>query len=272
LLLLMAAWAAPGAQAASDDVLSSLNWARQRGCNPSAVIPLESNLRLQKAARRVAAGASLRDALAAEGYVASESSELHISGAVSPAEITHALSANFCTTLADPKLRDIGAQRRGSEIWILLAAPVAAPAAEDAGAVRRRILELVNAARAAGRRCGPKYFAPSAPLTLNTRLNNAALAHSREMARYGEFDHRGHDGSTPESRVERAGFGAYRIVGENIAAGAMSPAEVAEGWLSSPAHCENIMDGRFTEMGIAYTANPKSAAGMYWAQDFAAPR
>ena len=273
LLLLVAVWVVPASQAASEDVLSSVNSARQRGCNVSATrAPLRSNVHLQHAAGRVAGGTPLRDALAAEGYVAAQSSALHFSGAVSAPEITRSLTANFCRTVADPNLREMGAQRRGDEVWILLAAPVAAPAVADAGAVRLRILELVNAARATGRRCGVKYFAPSAPLTLDSKLSSAALAHSREMAQYVEFDHRGHDGSTPTERVERAGYGAYRIVGENIAAGAMTPADVTQGWLSSPAHCENIMDGRFTQMGIAYAANPKSAAGMYWTQDFAAPR
>ena len=273
LLLLVAAWSAPASQAAGEDVLSAVNSARQLGCHAFATQPaLRSNLQLQKAAGRVADGAALRDALAAEGYVAAESSALHLSGAVSAPEITRSLTANFCRTLTDPNLREAGTQRRGNDVWILLAAPVAAPSAADAGAVRQRILQLVNAARAAGRHCGANYFAPAAPLTLDSKLSSAALAHSREMARYLEFDHRGHDGSTPTARVERAGYGTYRIVGENIAAGAMTPAEVAEGWLLSAAHCENIMDGRFTQMGIAFAANPKSAAGMYWTQDFAMRR
>ena len=92
------------------------------------------------------------------------------------------------------------------------------------------------------------------------------------MATRNALDHRGRDGSTPAVRVERAGYGAHRIVGENIAAGAMTAAEVTAGWLDSPAHCENIMDGRFTQIGIAYAASPNTAAGMYWTQDFAAPR
>ena len=92
------------------------------------------------------------------------------------------------------------------------------------------------------------------------------------MASTGNFDHRGHDGSTPAMRVARAGYGRNPIVGENIAAGAMTPAEVTEGWLASPPHCENIMDGRFTQMGIAYAENLKSAGGVYWTQEFAAPR
>jgi uncharacterized protein YkwD len=34
----------------------------------------------------------------------------------------------------------------------------------------------------------------------------------------------------------------------------------------------NIMDGRFTQMGMAFAASPNTDAGMYWTQDFAAPR
>jgi uncharacterized protein YkwD len=111
-----------------------------------------------------------------------------------------------------------------------------------------------------------------APLSLNPVLSNAALTHSQSMARYDEFDHRGHDGSSPATRVQRAGYGSYLIVGENIAAGAMTPAEVTEGWLQSPAHCENIMDARFAEIGIAYAVNTASSELVYWTQDFAGPR
>jgi uncharacterized protein YkwD len=191
---------------------------------------------------------------------------------VTDAQIARTLTAHDCATLINPKLREIGVQRRGHDVWMVLAAPVSLPTAADAASVSQHILDRVNAARAAGRRCGARYFAPAAPLTLNSRLTGAALAHSLEMAKYGEFDHRGHDGSTPVMRVRRAGYGAYSIVGENIAAGAMTAAEVTDGWLASPAHCENIMDARFTQIGIAFAANLNTSVGLYWTQDFAAPR
>jgi uncharacterized protein YkwD len=234
--------------------------------------PLQNSPKLQRAAVRVAGGAALRDALAAESYSASESSALHFSGAVNDAQIARTLQGSYCRTLTDPKLRELGAERRGHELWIVLAAPVAGPGGADGAKVSRQILDIVNGARAAGRRCGAKYFPPAAPLALNDRLASAALAHSRDMAKNNQFDHRGQDGSTPALRVERAGYGEHRIVGENIAVGAMTPREVTEGWLESPAHCENIMDGRFTQIGIAYAASRNTAAGMYWTQDFAAPR
>jgi uncharacterized protein YkwD len=270
--LLMAGLAAALPHAATADVLAAVNWARQRGCHVSAPrAPLQNSPRLQNAAGRLAGGSALREALAEAGYPAAESSALHFSGAVDDAQIVRTLTASFCRTLTNPKLLEIGSQRRGQEVWMVFAAPVTLPAAAAAASVSRHILDLVNAARAAGRRCGMKYFPPVAPLTLNSRLTDAALAHSREMARNGLLDHRGRDGSSPATRVERAGYGAHRIVGENIAAGAMTPAEVTDGWLDSPAHCENIMDRRFTQIGIAYAASVDTA-GMYWTQDFAAPR
>jgi uncharacterized protein YkwD len=258
------------AYAANSDVLKTVNGAR-RGCNAPAA-PLHSSPKLERAAARLAGGAALHDALAAEGYSASQFSELHLSGALNEEQIARTLKANNCGTLSDPKLREFGSQRRGHELWIVLAAPVAAPSAGDGARVSRQILDIVNAARAAGRRCGAKYFPPAAPLTLNGRLASAAIVHSRDMAKNNRFNHRGQDGSTPALRVERAGYGEHRIVGENIAVGAMTPLEVAEGWLLSPAHCENIMDGRFTHIGIGYAASRDATAGMYWTQDFAAPR
>ena len=258
-------------QVARADVLDAMNWARLRGCHTGAArTRLRVDPRLQSAAGRLAAGAGLHQALAAQGYLASQSAALHLSGAVNDAQIARALTANYCRTLTDPALREAGAERRGRDVWIVMAAPVPMPAAADAASVSRSILERVNAARAAGRRCGARYYAPAAPLELNAKLAAAALAHSRDMARHGEFDHRGHDGSTPALRVRRAGFGAFRVVGENIAAGAMTPKQVADGWLASPAHCENIMDARFTEVGMGYAANLDTAAGLYWTQDFAA--
>ena len=269
--LLSQAWSAHAATP-SAALVDTINWVRQRGCHAPAVpAALREDAKLDKAARRLAAGGALHEVLSAEGYIASESGALHLSGAVNDAQISRMLGANYCHTLTDLRFREIGALRSGSDVWVLIAAPVAVPAAADADGVSRRILELVNAARAAGRRCGDKSFPPAPPLTLNAELAAAALAHSREMARYREFDHRGHDGSTPAARIKRAGYGTYRIVGENIAAGAMSPAQATEGWLASPAHCENIMDARFTQMGVAFALNLKSAEALYWTQDFAAP-
>jgi len=256
---------------AAADALEAANRERMRGCGVAVGrMPLQSSSKLQQAAKRYADGASLQGAMTAAGYLAAQSSAIHLTGPMSDAEIERMLGEHYCGTLQDPQLRDFGAERRGRDLWMVLGAPVALGAPGDASSVNRRILSLVNEARAAGRRCGGKYFAPVGPLALDEALTRAALEHSRDMAAHDLFDHRGHDGSTPGMRVDRAGFGDHRIVGENIAAGAMTPGDVTKGWLASPAHCENIMDGRFTLMGIAYAENLSTRSAVFWTQDFAA--
>ena len=258
---------------AGADPLESANWVRFYGCHVAVPRPpLHNNPKLQKAAARLAGGDKLHDAMAAVGYAAARASAVHLSGAFSEAEISHSLAANDCSTLSDPRFREFGAQRRGRDLWMVFGAPAAVPSDADPVSMAVRVLEVVNAARGAGRRCGGKYFAPAAALSPDPALTRAALDHSRDMAAHGEFEHRGHDASTPSDRVQRAGFGSFSIVGENIAAGIMTPSEVADGWLASAAHCENIMDGRFANIGIAYAANPGDSYGLYWTQVFASHR
>jgi uncharacterized protein YkwD len=261
--------------------LNAANSARLHGCATSGTptplrtplrTPLFYNMQLQQAAQRYSHGASLQTAIAGAGYLAAQSAAIHLSGPTNDAEMESMLVARDCRTLQDPNIREFGAEQRGRDVWMIFAAPVVLPARGDAASVSREILDLVNAARAAGRRCGGKYFAPAGPLALDSSLTRAALEHSRDMAEHDLFDHGGHDGSTPSVRVDRAGFGAHRIVGENIAAGAMTPKQVTEGWLASPAHCENIMDNRFTLIGIAFAENLRTSSAVFWTQDFAARR
>jgi uncharacterized protein YkwD len=234
--------------------------------------PLFYSVKLEQAAKRYSQGSALQKAAADSGYLAAEIAGIHLSGPASDAEVERMLIKHDCPTLQDAKMREFAAVRRGREIWMVLAAPVTLPARGDAASVSSEVLNLVNAARSAGRRCGGKYFAPVAPLTLDPMLTQAALQHSRDMAEHDAFDHRGYDGSSPATRIERAGFKNHRLVGENIAAGATTAPEVTHGWLASPAHCENIMDGRFTLLGVAYAENLHTPSGVFWTQDFAAPR
>ena len=69
----------------------------------------------------------------------------------------------------------------------------------------------------------------------------------------------------------RAGY-LWRITGENIAAGQLSPEAAVAGWIKSPGHCENLMNEGYTEMGVAGAVNPTSKMGFYWAQEFGTPR
>ena len=85
------------------------------------------------------------------------------------------------------------------------------------------------------------------------------------------MDHTGRDGSSPADRITRTGY-KWRMVGENLASGIMTPEEAVAGWLQSPHHCENLMTPRFTEMGVAFAVNAATDAGVYWTQTFGTPR
>ena len=74
------------------------------------------------------------------------------------------------------------------------------------------------------------------------------------------------------ARLVRAVGYKEKLVGENIAYGPESLDEVMRGWLDSPGHCENIMDPRFAEMGLALAAGQGARHGLYWVQVLAQPR
>jgi uncharacterized protein YkwD len=270
-LLLLAALLAALPTISRANLNDAVNWARLQGCPAPVRSLLRDSLKLRQAVARIANGVPVKTALSSAGYVAAQSAAVHVSGAASDAQVGSMLAAHYCGTLTNRQLLEIGAQRRGRDVWILLATQVSLPNSSDALLIHRQILDLVNKARVSGRLCGSTAFKPAAPLSLNTLLSRAAYAHSQDMAAHGVFDHRGHDGSTPVTRVEQAGYGGYLIVGENIAAGAMTAAEVTQGWLDSPAHCENIMDPRFSEIGIGFAVNASSSELIYWTQEFAAP-
>src|SRR5947209_7111785 len=109
------------------------------------------------------------------------------------------------------------------------------------------------------------------PLAPDAILERAAAQYARDMATYGYMDHTGRDGSSPEERITRSGY-RWRETGENLASGIMRPEDAVAGWLRSPEHCANLMDPAFRHMGVAYAVNPRLEAGVYWAQEFGAPR
>ena len=105
-------------------------------------------MQLQQAAERYSHGVSLQSAIAGAGYLAAQSAAIHLSGPTSDAQIESMLIARDCGTLRDQRIREFGAEQRGRDIWMILAAPVVLPERGDAASVSRVILDLVNAARA----------------------------------------------------------------------------------------------------------------------------
>jgi secreted trypsin-like serine protease len=106
-----------------------------------------------------------------------------------------------------------------------------------------QVVVLVNVERAAVA-CGP--------LTMHPQLNQAALAHSADMALNDFFDHTGSDGSSVTERMEAAGYVNWWTAAENIAAGQTTPEEVMTSWMNSPGHRANILNCDFEDIGVGY--------------------
>lgn len=271
--------------AAQADTVAALQALRAGGCGgtTSAAPLLKRNPVLDRAAGAWGAGTAPAAALESVGYAHRALATFHLTTDAATADaLLHQLD---CRQAADPALREFGLYQRGTQSWLVLAAargvtpvgqntmlvshPVRGAGAEPVPVSRQ--VELINAVRARGVRCGSRELAPVPPLHLSTQLSDVALGHALDMARHNYFDHQDPAGHSPAERVRASGY-RETLVGENIAYGPKSADEVVRGWLDSPGHCENIMDVRFSEVGIAYAAGTGSKPGLYWVQVFAAPR
>jgi len=105
------------------------------------------------------------------------------------------------------------------------------------------------------------------PLTLSAKLTEAAAVHAKDMALHQKQDHKGSDGSTVADRVKRKAY-VYVRIGENIAWGQNTVAEVMATWMKSLHHRENIL-ADFSEMGAARAEDAEGEP--YWCVDFGTP-
>lgn len=103
-----------------------------------------------------------------------------------------------------------------------------------------------------------------ASLEWNDEIAEMARLHSENMANYKFFSHTGQDGSMVNDRADAFGIKKWRAIGENIAynRGYENPAASAvERWMQSPAHRENLLNGRWKESGIGVAV---AADGTYY--------
>ncbi len=131
----------------------------------------------------------------------------------------------------------------------------------------QRVLELVNAERKKKR---------LKPLQMDENLQSAARYHAKDMAEEDYFDHDSYDRKGKRlvkvcetfDRIEKFAPD-FSASAENISAGDATAEEVMKSWMNSPGHKKNILNPKYTHIGIGYYKGTKGYRH-YWAQNFGA--
>lgn len=100
-------------------------------------------------------------------------------------------------------------------------------------------------------------------LTLDKNIEEAALVRAKETE--VSFSHTRPNGSSFSTVLKEHNIN-YRGAGENIAWGQTSPEAVMNAWMNSEGHRANILNSKFTKIGVGYYQN--SAGRKYWTQLF----
>ena len=133
------------------------------------------------------------------------------------------------------------------------------------------MLNRVNRIRAAGAVCGAVRYPPIGPLRWNSKLQQAAAAHSHDMADHNFLNHKSAtNGTTMSERLRSVGY-RFQAAGENIGAGPATVAQVVDMWVASPGHCVTLMTAKFVDLGASCKNNSNSYYKTYWTLKAAAP-
>ena len=95
------------------------------------------------------------------------------------------------------------------------------------------------------------------PVTVDTRLNEAAERQARDVAAAGKLSHGDFSG-----RMDR--FGVIGYAAENLTAGSSSVDAAVARWKNSPSHNSNLLMPQARRIGLA-RADANGGYGRYWA-------
>lgn len=109
-------------------------------------------------------------------------------------------------------------------------------------------------------------------LTINPLLVAAAQAKADDMAEKGYFAHNSPEGKTSWVWFKEVGY-SFTYAGENLAVNFSDSEDVERAWMDSPTHRANIMNGKFTEIGIATAVGEyEGKKTLFVVQMFGTPR
>lgn len=91
-------------------------------------------------------------------------------------------------------------------------------------------------------------------LRLNDQLNSAAQAKAEDMVTRNYWSHNTPDGNPPWIFISNAGY-SYQKAGENLAYGFKDSSATVDGWMNSPPHRQNLLDGDFLDVGFGIASS-----------------
>lgn len=86
-------------------------------------------------------------------------------------------------------------------------------------------------------------------LAINSKLTQAAQAKANDMVARNYWSHNTPDGQEPWVFFTNAGYD-YLAAGENLAYGFATSEDTVTGWMNSPGHRANILNGTYQEVGF----------------------
>ncbi|WP_312096591.1 CAP domain-containing protein [Niallia sp.] len=115
------------------------------------------------------------------------------------------------------------------------------------------VIDLTNAER-------KKQGLPA--LQAYPELNNVADVKAKDMNDKGYFSHTSPTYGSPFDMMRDFGI-TYQSAGENIAQGQRTPEEVVKAWMNSEGHRANILNDKYTHIGVGF-----DEGGYEWVQMF----
>lgn len=110
------------------------------------------------------------------------------------------------------------------------------------------------------------------PLAKSSALNKSANIKADDMFTNQYFEHASPDGKTAADLVRAVNY-KFQIVGENLALGVFNTDQMlVQAWMNSPTHRANILNPKFTEIGVAVSIGEYKNQKQWMAvQHFAKP-
>jgi uncharacterized protein YkwD len=129
------------------------------------------------------------------------------------------------------------------------------PAPDQQTVIEGQFLALLNQYRAQN---------GAGPLVISADLSRSARWMSNDLATHAYFSHTDSLGRDFPTRMGQCGeIGA---LGENIAGGGSTAAQVLTEWQSSPGHNSNMLDPGWNQIGIGFSLG--GVYGVTWVTDF----